>query len=301
MVSVIIPTYNREVELVEAIDSALGQTYDPIEVVVVDDGSDDNTINVVSGFSDSRLQYDRIDHAGPSVARNRGIEISIGDFIAFLDSDDIWYPLKLERQMPLFDDPEIGWTYTDLDYLGESGPEPRRFQRMKPCRGHVMRDLFLDGCPMLTTSVVLRRSCLDRTGLFDPELLRWQDNDLYYRLAASFKVDFIDEPLARYWHRARKRSMPDMRLARHRHRTVLRRAMALDPTLKQCSPEELRKAYLNNVFELGRLEYRARNRVEARRHFQECLSFQPSWWKPLVGYVASLFPALTKSPPSTTQ
>ena len=114
-----IPSYNRATELGDAIGSALNQTFESLEVIVVDDGSDDNTSSVVAAISDARLRYDRIDHAGPSVARNRGIELSKGEFIAFLDSDDIWYATKLERQLPLFENSEIGWTYTDLDYLGE--------------------------------------------------------------------------------------------------------------------------------------------------------------------------------------
>ena len=286
-----IPSYNRATELVDAIGSAFNQTFESLEVIVVDDGSDDNTSSVVAAISDARLRYDRIDHAGPSVARNRGIELSKGEFIAFLDSDDIWYATKLERQLPLFENSEIGWTYTDLDYLGEGGPEPRRFQRIMPRRGHVMKSLFVDGFPMLMTSVILRRSCLDRTGLFDRELLRWQDYDLYFRLAAFFRVDFVDEPLGRYWHRTRRRSDADIRLARQRIRTVQGRAMELDPSLRACSSSEIRKAYLNNIFEMGRLEFTSGDRSEARVHFRECLSFQPFWWKPRAGYAASLLPA----------
>lgn len=291
LVSVVIPSYNRATELVEAIGSALNQTFESLEVIVVDDGSDDNTSSVVAAISDARLRYDRIDHAGPSVARNRGIELSKGEFIAFLDSDDIWYATKLERQLPLFEDSEIGWTYTDLDYLGEGGPEPRRFQRIMPRRGYVMKSMFVDSCPMLMTSVILRRGCLDRTGLFDPELLRWQDYDLYFRLAAFFRVDFVDEPLGRYWHRKRRRSDADIRLARQRVRTVQGRAMELDPFLRDCSSSEIRVAYLNNIFEMGRFEFTSGNMSEARVHFRECLSFQPFWWKPRAGYAASLLPA----------
>lgn len=290
VVSVVIPTYNRAALVSEAVASVIAQTFESVEVIVVDDGSTDDTVTVLSGIGDERLRYERIDHAGPSVARNRGIELASGEFIAFLDSDDLWYPSKLERQLPLFADADLGWTYTDLDYLGPQGPEPRRFERLKPCRGWVMESLFVDGCPMLTSSVIVRRSCLDQTGLFDPGLLRWQDNDLYFRLARLFQVDFVHEPLGRYWHRPRIRSVSQKVESRRRHRLVKRRAMELEPELLGCSRKKLRRAYLNSVFRLGRMELALNNVPEARRLFRECLSFQPFWLKPAAALAASYLP-----------
>jgi glycosyltransferase involved in cell wall biosynthesis len=260
-------------------------------VIVIDDGSDDDTEAKVAAIQDPKIRFDRIAHGGPSVARNRGIEISHGEFVAFLDSDDIWYPTKLERQLTLFDRSDLGWTYTNLDYEGEQGPEPDRFERKAPCRGWVLRSLFLEGFPMLTSSVMVRKSCLDHVGVFDPDLLRWQDNDLYIRLARHCQVDYVSDSLGRYWHRPRSRSTSHILGSRRRQRIVKARAMQLDPELRNCHRGEMRKAYLNNLMGLARLELVLGDVAEARRLYSECIAFDPRWWKPRAGLLTTYLPA----------
>src|SRR5690242_14976762 len=111
-VSVIIPTYNRARFVGEAVASALAQTLPPLEVIVVDDGSTDDTADVVARLNDPRVVYLRQENAGPATARNTGVEAARGDLIALLDSDDRWLPRKLELQVPLFEgDGKIGLVY----------------------------------------------------------------------------------------------------------------------------------------------------------------------------------------------
>ena len=116
-VSVIIPTYNRAPFVGEAIESALAQTRPPLEVVVVDDGSTDDTADRVAHYGD-RVVYVRQTNAGPATARNTGIGHARGDLIALLDSDDRWLPQKLEWQVPLFDDPEVGMVHAGFRCFG---------------------------------------------------------------------------------------------------------------------------------------------------------------------------------------
>lgn len=101
LISCIVPVYNGELYLREAIDSILAQTYRPLEIIVVDDGSTDATPDVVAGYGD-RLRYIRQPNAGPGAARNHGLNLAQGEFIAFLDADDLWHPDKLARQMTRF-------------------------------------------------------------------------------------------------------------------------------------------------------------------------------------------------------
>lgn len=127
-VSVIIPTYNNAKYIAESINSALDQTHPPAEILVIDDGSTDNTQAVVSACSDARIRYVKIRHAGTSAARNRGIELASGDYIAFLDADDLWRPRKLEKQVSVMEhDRGIICCFTNfvrfMDGTGEALPE----------------------------------------------------------------------------------------------------------------------------------------------------------------------------------
>ncbi len=122
-VSVILPNYNRERYIGEAIESVLNQTYRNLELIVLDDGSTDNSLEVVSSYKDNRLKLIRLHHIGfPGIVRNRGIEVSKGEFIGFIDSDDVWDKEKLEVQVNLLEsDPEVGLVHTDYRTINEKG------------------------------------------------------------------------------------------------------------------------------------------------------------------------------------
>ena len=130
-ICVIIPTYNSARFLPEAVESALYQTFSPEEVIVVDDGSTDNTEDVLEPFR-GRIHYIRQENQGPAVARNRGISEAKGDLIAFLDADDVWVPDKSEKQVDLLmENPRIGLVHSLYDYL-----DMAREQRLVPRHGH---------------------------------------------------------------------------------------------------------------------------------------------------------------------
>ena len=211
-VSVIVPTYNSARYLPEAIDSVLGQTYRDFEIIVVDDGSTDNTQGVLARYAE-QIRVVRQSNQGSAAARNAGILAARGEFIAFLDADDLWLPQKLERQMPLFDErPEIGWVYSDYREFGESGLSAQSFfERQSLCpppEGRVLLALARD-CITSTITVVIRASCLQEAGLFDRTFRRAQDYDMWLRLAARFPVGCVDDVLALYRQHTRAVSYPD--------------------------------------------------------------------------------------------
>ncbi|MGL5192222.1 MAG: glycosyltransferase family 2 protein, partial [Chroococcales cyanobacterium] len=121
-ISVIIPAYNAEKTIQETIESVLNQTFPDFELIVINDGSTDRTLEIVSGLTDSRLQVFSFPNSGPQKSRNRGISLATGDYLSFIDADDLWTPDKLERQLQsLQEHPEAAVVYSWTDFIDESG------------------------------------------------------------------------------------------------------------------------------------------------------------------------------------
>ena len=198
LVSIITATKNYARFLPQAVASALAQSVCNWELIVVDDGSTDDTSTVVQPFlADKRIRYVQSDRLGQSRAKNLGIALSRGEFVAFLDADDAWEPTKLERQMPLFDDPEVGVVFTRRSLIDESGHSlPLRSEPPFP-RGRALNELFVRNFVCFSSAVV-RRSVFDRVGRFDETLDLAIDYDLWLRVAKPYAFDFVDEPLVKY-------------------------------------------------------------------------------------------------------
>jgi glycosyltransferase involved in cell wall biosynthesis len=214
-VSVIIPTYNNASMIGPAIVSALDQTYSDIEIIVVDDGSTDDTRAVVTALGEgkSRFHYFYQTNAGPAAARNLGLREANGAYIAFLDADDIWLPTKLERQMLILEqNPEIGFVYTDNYFVDEHGAIIKDYIRqIKKVRGDILLDLFNDFF-LLTSVVLLRRKCIEAIGLFREDLHVGEDYDFFLKLAKNFRAEFIDEKLCKRMVRRDSLSRLDFKL-----------------------------------------------------------------------------------------
>jgi glycosyltransferase involved in cell wall biosynthesis len=194
-VSVIVPTYNRREMVCEAVESALAQTYGDIEVIVVDNGSTDGTAEAVGQFG-SKVRCVRLAIPGLSEARNEGMRQAGGEFIAFLDNDDLWTPDKLERQMPLFRDPATVLVYGDSTFFRRKGEPLGRYSRLHPpARGWVQPDLFMD-LFMHPSTLVFRRRVLERAGCFDLRFRIAEEYDFLMRLSEAGAFDFVPEPVA---------------------------------------------------------------------------------------------------------
>ena len=193
MISVIIPTFNRSAFLEKAIGSVLSQGYQDLELIVVDDGSEDDTPEVVSGF-DSGIKYIKQKNKGPAVARNLGIKNSKGEFIAFLDSDDWWERDKLGIQLRgMQENPEYFISHTqELWY--RDGELLNQKQKHKKHHGYIF-DKCLPLCAVSTSTVMARREIFDNVGLFDEKLPCCEDYDFWLRVSVEHKLLLINRPL----------------------------------------------------------------------------------------------------------
>jgi glycosyltransferase involved in cell wall biosynthesis len=196
-VSVIIPTCNRAEMLRRAITSVLAQTWKDFEVIVVSDGSTDHTEKAVEAFNDSRISFLKHETSrGASAARNTGMRLAKGKYIAFLDDDDEWTINKLEVQMPIIENssPETGLVYAWMEYFHNG-------KSLNVCaptlRGNVFVEMLdrqaIGGCP----TIIIKREVINKVGYFDEELPRGNDGDFIRRIAKHFEVDYVSEILCK--------------------------------------------------------------------------------------------------------
>jgi len=192
-VSVIIPTYNRCAMLLEAIDSVLAQSVTAFELIIVDDGSNDGTAEHLKRL-DEAIRIERIEHGGPAAARNRGVALAGAPLIAFLDSDDLWAPTKLERQLAFMRaNPACAISQTDEIWI-------RNGRRVNPGMRHRKRagDIFIDSlrtCLISMSATMMRTDLFRSLGGFDEIMLAAEDYDLWLRILIDHEAGLLDEPL----------------------------------------------------------------------------------------------------------
>lgn len=196
LISVIVPTYNRAHIISRAIRSIFSQGYDYIEVIIVDDASSDNTEEVVKAFQKDNIIYRRLsNNSGASAARNEGINIAKGDFIAFLDSDDEWLSDMINRQLAIFkNNPTIDASFTA--FIRHYGNNPEYIAPTKKNNNKKMLESLLRNNFITAQTLMLKRACINELGGFDESLSHREDWDLGIRLISSKKFYFIDQPLA---------------------------------------------------------------------------------------------------------
>ena len=273
LVSAIIPTYNNAPLVVEAVESALAQTWTPLEIVVADDGSTDDTAARLAAFGD-RVRVVTLEHKGPAVARNAAVRASRGEFIALLDSDDLWLPDKVERSVaPMFANAEIGVVYTDFTMWDMV--TGRRYS--VPCYrkgGRMERDLFRECRGVCTPTVVVRRTVGDEIGWYDESFFRAQDWDLLVRLAERTLFHFVPESLAIVRDHPRRLSVVHRDLYREYNLKVIHKAAERRPDLygPLCN-ESLSLAHFRfAMHSYGDLDLRG-----ARRDLAASFRLRPNW------------------------
>lgn len=202
MINVILPVYEQPDLLREALQSVAAQTVDDVEVIVVDDASEADIASVVTEFGEFARLVRHDQNRGAAAARNTGIEFSTGEFVAFLDADDVWKPTKLEKQREVFarSRDDVGLVYTGLVQYELDGTT---WERYPDARGHIYVEELERDRVRPTSTVMVRRECLDRVGGFDTSLPSRQDYDLWIRITEHYAVDYVDEILVD------KREQPD--------------------------------------------------------------------------------------------
>lgn len=194
LVSIIITTYNRQEFLCRAINSIFSQTYNNIEIIVVDDCSSDSTEEIISNYSESVLYIRNSENCGMSVSRNKGINYSSGEYVSFLDDDDELLPEKIEKQINYFlKDDKI-----DVVYCGSI----KKYKNIKinkfPKLKGIIFPKVLDSCPNAIHTLLIKKKCLLTVGLFDENLRNYEDFDLWIRLSKKCIFDFVPECLVIY-------------------------------------------------------------------------------------------------------
>jgi len=241
-VSVQVPCYNSEKYIYETIKSVLDQTFQDFEIIVVDDGSVDGSGDIIKNFRDPRIKYVYQENAGLSNARNKAVSLSSGEYIAFLDHDDIWLPDKLERQVSVLDgDPEIALVYSNYykifsdgaKILGLAGPQPE---------GNAFEALLYNYTVGLVTAMV-RKKALDELGsIFDTSLNVCEDLDVFMRVLYRRKAAYLDEPLALYRIHDKRSSLIFKDRYADEYEHVINKLIKMDPSISDKYGAALRYA-----------------------------------------------------------
>lgn len=264
LVSVVLPTYNRGWIVEQAIDSVLDQDYKNVELIVVDDGSIDDTPQLLSAYGD-RLRFIRQENQGVSAARNTGIRASGGDLIALLDSDDAWLPGKVTAQVNFFRaHPDALICQTEEIWI-RNGVRVNPGQRHRKEAGMIFeRSLAL--CLVSPSAVMMRRSLLDEVGCFDETLPACEDYDLWLRIAWKHPIHLINQPLIvkRGGHEDQLSRMPQ--LDRYR---ILSIARMLDSGVLSPDQHHSAKSMLKTKSTIYAQGCRKRGRIAEAQHFEK--------------------------------
>jgi glycosyltransferase involved in cell wall biosynthesis len=275
-VSVVVPAYNYGRYVGQAIESVLGQTFGDVELIVIDDGSTDNTGEVVSQYRDDRLVLIQQPNRGLPAARNAGLRRATGEMVAFLDADDSWMLHKLELQVAALERlPAVGLLGGGyVVWNADTGAEVVR--RPLPLRGKVLDRVAVENVvPGSPSVVVVRREVLDQVGLFDESLRALEDWDLWQRCARVCEFDYLEEPLARIRRHGTNmmRDLPRMETAM---RQVIGRFYA-DPSLPASIKRLEPRAWAAANVVLARLAMRAGYRSAAARYLVRAIRRRPLW------------------------
>ena len=259
LVSVVIPAYNAEAFIAEAIDSALAQTYRPIEILVADDGSTDRTAEIVKAYG-APVRYLYQPNAGPAAARNLALRHAMGEYVAFLDADDLWHSDKLSVQVRFMEvHPQAGLCATKAKGLREGwSPEWDRLGTEDDGVHQIAADEFLFRNRFATPSVMARLGAVRDAGGFDESLFGGEDWDLWRRIAERREVWVIRRTLAAYRLRGASFSTNAARMLAN-NRKVLRKSFADNPGL----PWHVRQRARSYLHLDAALEFRKERRWRA--------------------------------------
>jgi glycosyltransferase involved in cell wall biosynthesis len=297
LVSVIIATYNRAAYVVEAVESVLAQTYPAVEILVIDDGSTDDTETRLEPYR-NQINYICQPNGGPSKARNRGIRESRGDLIALLDGDDTWLPDKLAVQVKFMcSHPDVGLVYCDhFKYREATGerihqPNPRCYE----FTGYCYPKIFFGHCVTPSASMI-RRSCFDAVGLFDESIRgpSFEDQEMWLRIARKFHFGFTPEPLVVYRMHDANGSQNQLRNLEDEYKSLIT-ALSNDPELwNLLDAQRAREKLYKLAFFAGHACMYRGDDARARWYFREALRHQALGPRSWLYWAYSFVPIATR-------
>ncbi len=277
-VSVVIPTYNCAPRLLRALQSVAAQTRSPAEIIIVDDGSTDDTAERVAGWkatAAATVRYVRQSNAGPAAARNHGMRLAGGDAIAFLDADDEWRAAKLEKQMPLLNG-DVGLVYCANSFVDSNGDALTNYERRIALhRGDVLLPLFHE-LFLLTSAVIISKDAYRVVGEFDERLAVGEDYEFFLRLARKFQVDYTPDDLLVRCVRPDSLSRLDYAKDARNDITTLEKFVRDNPDFAQRHRAEIAHRLARYRYEFGYRLLTENRRGEAIRQLRASWRTQPS-------------------------
>jgi len=293
-VSILIPSYNSVNFLPISIGSALSQTYQDFEIIVIDDGSTDNTKEVVRSFIDrypSKIHYFWQENKGLAVARNTGITHSQGEYLALLDSDDKWLPCRLEEEVRILDtDASVGLVHGRVTCIDSNGNEVRTGKRHPQfLSGYIFDNIFLRKEDIACPTVLFRRSCCEEVGMFDVKLSRLgcEDRDLWLRIAQKYKIIFVDKVLSYYRKSSQSMSSNQKKMIEARLYVVDKYCPANDQSKRGLRNKALARIFRN----IGDEFLLKKDFVNARQEYQKAIRNDPLAFWPWINWIKAVLNA----------
>lgn len=293
LISVVIPTFNRAHLISETIESVLAQSYSNWELIIVDDGSTDDTQSLIRNFSDPRIRYSRIEHTGSfGAVRNLGIQASRGEFIAFLDSDDIWDPMKLEKQLHAISNSNCKFCFTQIQQFGKSAVQVPSYKSLK---GRLLEHYLEEGhFAYYPSSLMFDRKVLVQIGLLDKKNLYGADPEFFVSLCHHFHGAFLSEALVRIRKHEKNTSSRDPLFSYPEMITLLKKAYRNGYIKKRLFDLAISKLY----YKMGLIQKHQGKITSSLKYFLSFSYYRPLNWK---GWVRIISVVLKFFYPKTSQ
>ncbi len=285
MVSVLMCTYNREGTLRQAIDSVLNQTYRDFEFLIMDDGSTDQTEELVASYNDKRIQYYKMsENMRYCYTANYGLTLCKGEYVAFVNSDDAWMEDKLEKQMGYFQDhPECGAVFSTtylMDMDGNDVTEKYQdfanlFHTRFETQGEYMQYILAHGNLLCHPSAVVKRELIDQAGGFDLMYFQLADLDLWIKIITEYPIYVFDEPLVRFRWNPQDTEQVSSATREHGIRTVNEQVMIRQDMIERLSDEQM-KQFFGNRFRNKNAQSHTEIELEKAFLLMACMAEAPS-------------------------
>lgn len=286
--SVVVPAFNCERYVRESLHSALRQSYPPLEIIVVDDGSTDSTAEVVAQMSGPcPIVYVRQENQGPAAARNRGVAIAKGEWIAFLDADDVWDPAKLALHREYIAAyPEIFFFWSDMNYIDERGAPRKRKNWGDPFAERIFNRPI---CP-LPSSVVMRKEIFSRMGGFDSRLHCYEDLEFFARVISGFPGKILPRELLAY--RCHDDQLHSRLRTASENWPIVHSSLATLCGNDRKKRAALRRRSASLYSGFGRYFLRSGDLAQARHFFRQSFGQKCFYWKNLRRWGSSYVPGI---------